>query len=67
MSIKKYAVTANCRVECTVTVEASSLEEAKNLARETFETNDISNWNFPDDESMELTSWSVDGGDTEYF
>lgn len=31
MSTKKYTVTANCRVECTAEVEATSPEEAKSL------------------------------------
>ncbi len=65
MSTKKYAVTATCRVECTVEVEAASPEDAKRVARDELEANHINEWNFI--ESPQLTSWSEEGSDQENY
>lgn len=65
MSTKKYAVTATCRVECTVEVEATSPEEARNIARGELETNPISEWSFVD--GLNLTSWSEEGNGQENY
>lgn len=65
MSTKKYAVTATCRVECTVEVEATSPEEAMSIARGELEGNDISEWSFVD--GLNLTSWAEEGRDREHY
>lgn len=65
MSTKKYAVTATCRVECTVEVEATSPEEARNIARGELESNHISEWSFVD--GLNLTSWSEEGSGQENY
>ena len=65
MSTKKYAVTATCRVECTVEVEATSPEEAMSIARGELESNHISEWSFVD--GLNLTSWSEEGSDQENY
>lgn len=64
-SPKKYLVSATCRVECSVEVEASNPEQALEAARAELETNDVSQWSFVD--GLKLTSWAEKGKDQETY
>lgn len=63
--MKTYSITAQNRVECTVTVTANSLEEAKEKASMELETNSINEWSFMD--GNKLTSWQEEGKEEQYF